>query len=526
MTLHAQTLQLVVLLLIAVCASRAILTLNRAPIIRGTRSLKHLLLAATMLIPIVELLSSAPASDTRLFVVMNITLGVVWILSIIPTPPLAPSIRPEQDLTPTRAYKALLLALFICTLLIPSAFVPFFVLVHLLNQSKFRLVSITEMEMPHTLSTLLCAAHLINLITPLDPTILLIALAASAGAHYTPSGLKKLRLDWARINRIENIADAARIQHNWSPLDRIPGASSLFARTAILSQSIVIAIESLALLAFIDQRALLILFSSLIVMHIAIFVTTGICFWKWTITLVGICLASTLLDQSFLLPSDPLNAMIILAAACAIPFALPTIPTLAWYDTPIAHRVTFTISDGTRSARITPYDVAPLDVILSQARHERYFESAPGALDSFGTCYHREPTLLLNTLSTSSTLTQSEKADRALAILAAHSTTHFSKGVMQQECTNFLAQLRENLTRRPVPAIFNHHIWNALPRPDRDLLRSILDSEAPKLIVERELLFRCAHTRSEYTIDRRSVRLTIHPTICRLEAPAPLSVSA
>jgi hypothetical protein len=232
------------------------------------------------------------------------------------------------------------------------------------------------------------------------------------------------------------------------------------------------------------------------------------------------------LDQSFLLPSDPLNAMIILAAACAIPFALPTIPTLAWYDTPIAHRVTFTISDGTRSARITPYDVAPLDVILSQARHERYFESAPGALDSFGTCYHREPTLLLNTLSTSSTLSQSEKADRALAILAAHSTTHFSKGVMQQECTNFIVQLRENLTRRPVSAIFNHHIWNALPRPDRDLLRSILDSEAPMLIVERELFFRCAHTRSEYTIDRRSVRLTIHPTICRLEAPAPLSVSA
>lgn len=526
MTLHAETIQLLVLLLFAVFASRAILTLNRAPMIRDTRAAKHLLFAVSLLIPIIAFFSTSSTSDSKMFIVMNITLGSVWLLSILPTPSLAPSIRPPQDLAPTRVNKALLLILFCCTMILPSAFVPFFVLVHLLNQSKFRLVSITEMEMPHTLSTLLCIAHLISLIQPISSTILLIALAATAGAHYTPSGIKKLRLNWARLNRIGNIADAARIQHNWTPIDKIPFANRLFTRTALISQTIVIAIESLALFAFIDQRALLILFSALIAMHIGIFISTGICFWKWTIAIVGICFASLLIDQSFLLPSDPVNALIILAAASAIPFALPTIPTLAWYDTPIAHRVTFSICDGTRTARITPYDVAPLDVILSQARHERYFDSAPGALDSFGTCYHREPTLLLNTLSSSDSLTQTEKAERALAILGAHSTTQFSKGIMQQECTNFIAQLRENLARRPVPAIYNHHIWNALPRPDRTLLRSILESDAPKLVVERELLFCCAHTCTEFTIDRRSVQLSINPTICRLDMPAPLSASA
>ena len=523
MTLQPETIQLILLLLIAVFGSRAVLPLNRAHITHDARSTKLTLLACSLLIPITTVFRDPPAEGQLPLAVMNIALGSLWLLSILPTPPLAPTLRPAQDLTPDRLGKALLVALFGCTLLVPQAFIPFFILAHLLNQSKFRLVSITELQMPHTISVLLCSAHAVSLLTPISPPVLLIALAATAGAHYVPSGLKKLRMDWDRLNRIGNIAIATREQHNWAPIDRIPFARRLLTRTALLSQPAVILIEVLAVFAFLDQRALLVLFPALIAMHLGIFLTTGICFWKWTIALLGIIVVSLLTAQHPALAFDPINAVVAFCAASILPFAFPTIPTLAWYDAPIARRLTFTLHDGTRSARISPYDLAPLDVILSQARHECYFDRAPGSLDCFGACYEREPAVLLNALSTDPDLSAEEKADRARSILAARGTTAFAKGIMQHECTTFITQLRDNLTRRLAPSIYNHHIWNALERADPDLLRSILAAEQPTLTVERELLFYCAASDRVLTLDTRTVRMTIQPTQCRLlvaEAPA------
>jgi len=519
MQLQIETIQFLLLLLASLFVSRALLPLRCAHIPRDQDRPNRSLLLLALLIPIIAALSPSADPVNTPTTIMTLALGFIWVLSLLPTPPLAENLRRPHELSPNRSCKLLLLALFGCTLLIPQAFVPLFVLTHMLNQSKYRLVSTTELLMPHTLSVILCTALVCSLVTPIHPAVLLITLSATAGAHYAPSAIKKLRMDWDRVNRLGNLAVAARTQNNWTMLCRIPLAQTVLTRTGFITQPIVIAIEAFAIFAFVDHRLLVVLFSALIVMHAGIFLTTGICFWKWMIALGAIIAASFAATQTVPFAPDPLNTLVLFAAAVSIPFAFTTIPTLAWYDAPIARRITFTLSDDCRTARITPYDIAPLDMILSQSRHEAYFRDAPTSLDCFGACYDRTTSVLLNQLSADTQSSAAEKAARARSILTAHATTYQNRSALENECSAIITQLRSNLARRPRPTIANYHIWNALPRAPRTHLLEILDSPNPTLTVEREVFLHCTATAQQISIDCRSVKLNIRGSECRLDTP-------
>lgn len=519
MHLDPTLIQFILVMIVSIIIARVALPLSTTGIRDSSHIYKVIVLALSTGVTLIWFITNPDQLAPRSSAISGIipALSLVWGLTVLPTPALAPSLRSASEIHPTRSLKVIQLILCLVCFFVPSAFVPCFVLGYHLARQRFGYISTTEILLPHAISCVVVSYLCLSLVMPISDESLIIALCACTGAHYFPSGFKKLKTGWVQHNALYNIIVGASTQNRWNLIHPSKRLRSWIQSTAIPAQLTVVLIETLAIFAFVEFRVAAALFSALILMHAMIFLTTGIFFWKWIITLLGVLIAFGLSAHAPISALDALNTSSIIILACTLPFAFPTIPTLAWFDPPISRRVTFTLSNGTQQVSLNPYDIRPIDLLLSQGRHELYFKDAPSSFDCFGTTYDRSIHALLVSLSKDADLTLQEKSTRALAILEKPPLTSQNRWFINTETTRFLAQLKFNIQDRSVHHFPNFHIYNQLPRVSKELLACLMESDENDglvMRVEREIYFYCTYSNQSIRIDQQSIDIQIINNQC------------
>jgi|GEM_PF-6922585 len=440
---------------------------------------------------------------------MVIALGFMWALSVLPTRSVCPSHRLPSPMLRSGWAKVATVFMLGILLFFPAGFAAFYAVVYFANHEKYRFVSQTELLMPHALSVVMVAYFCVSMFTPISDEALCIGLVSTAGAHYFGSGFRKLRTGWIWGNRLGNIAIAAKTQNGWSLLSHHRLGRSLIFRTAFFAQLVVVFIEIFAMWSFLDRRLVYMFFPLLIVMHVGILLSTGIFFWKWIIALVGVLLVQWSAGAIPINALDPLSLVVLIVSAAGLPFLSSTMATLAWFDTPVSRTFSFVLRAGDSEAALNPYDVAPLDVLLSQARHEFYFDGALHSLDCFGTSKNRALAIALNSLSCSPKTSEVEQRDQAIVLLRSLGSTSMHRSRVKREIRLLIEQLRHNLASPSKIWIPNFHIWNMNPRTDSAVVRSILSDPEAELWGVRRVYMYCRSKDESILIDEQRVQLPL-----------------
>ena len=511
MTLHTLSAEVLQLMLGALVVGRMILPLEGYTRSSGTRWLSWLIMIVLSAPLLYALLGMAggkiwPRSGPEWIVLL---LGFMWALSIVPAATLSKAYRLPNPMLPPKYMKVIIGSILVVSLIEPAGFAPFYALVYAYNKDKFRFVSQTELLMPHGLSVVMVAYFVVSMFTPISDEALCIGLTSTAGAHYFGSGVKKIRMGWIWRNQLGNIAIAARMQNRWGLLSHYRFTRSLVFRSSLMAQLVVVCIEAAALGSFLDQRVVFVVFPLLIAMHLGILVSTGIFFWKWIIALVGILLVQGVVRAPPFGDLDMLSLVVLIGSAIGLPFLSSKMISLGWFDGPVSRRVSFVLRGGGSEAVLNPYDVAPLDMLLSQARQEFYFEGVISSLDCLGACYDAGAAVDLNKLSASADFTAEEKRARAIVLLRTLGMTYWDRAHAEREVELLIKQLRLNLTCPSRLRVPTYHILNRRDRTDAKTLDLILSSPGAEVWIERQVFFYCRSSDKSIMIDDQAVQVSL-----------------
>jgi len=202
--------------------------------------------------------------------------------------------------------------------------------------------------------------------------VFLIVVICFHASNYFIPGLGKVLLgeqyiDWIWVNDLSNIF-VAKYSQGWLAtllsIEQLQVIVKWISAFSVPMQLFTLIIQTIVLFVFINKRFTLILFISFELLHLGIFMASGIFFWRWILLNLSIIYIINSLDMDEI--KKVFNAKIML-------FAMPFIFLgfgffhsywLAWYDTPLNnfHKVYATAEDGERyeidNNLFAPYDRA------------------------------------------------------------------------------------------------------------------------------------------------------------------------
>ncbi len=191
--------------------------------------------------------------------------------------------------------------------------------------------------------------------------------------YYFRPGIGKMQLEWLRHDDLSNLFLAAVHQNAW--LTNLHWLDVSWLAEYVFRLGPVLMIGSyffeLFVVMFLCRRKYLVFgLLALVGMHLGIFLSSGILFWKWIVLCLSVVLAVVRVDSASV--SRLFNTRFSL---CLLGFLIvgtrwytPS-PVLAWLDTPMSVTYHFkVVADSGRVYQIPPRNFEPFDLQFSQAR--------------------------------------------------------------------------------------------------------------------------------------------------------------
>jgi len=421
----------------------------------------------------------------------NIFVGFLWLYSSLPTPNLIPA-----DLggffTPSQSSKLSLFGLYVICVFEPSFFIVFYCLCFFVFQERFRHISNTEVYLPYNASIVLVAYHCISVFCPISNYVFLVFFATLVGFHYLPSGIHKLKNHWDKLNFLPNIAAGANLQNGWGLLMGSRCFSALCLSSKII-QPIVITLQCMAFLSIFDSSFSVFIFGFLTLMHFFVFFATGIFFWKWILVIIPLIISLAVNSPTSLSTIGDGDFFFVFLCSLLASYLLGGVPTLSWADSPISQKITVSLKNADLHYEVNPYDLAPLDMNLSQGRigtcypADRYdFSGCFGAVNLSSENFSF--ILDLNKLSSDKSLTK----DKVVELLGQYhymdrikNNTPFNYNSFVYNLINRLKSQSLSSTKNYFP---NYHIWNLIKKDDPKVLKKILKGSF-SIRLERSVYF-------------------------------------
>ncbi|WP_164100405.1 hypothetical protein [Candidatus Laterigemmans baculatus] len=205
----------------------------------------------------------------------------------------------------------------------------------------------------------------------LRPQDFLLATLVVIGTFYLKPGLGKLVINWVAWEQPAFLFPHAVYQNGWLGWlseDMQARLYRFMAAGAVPMTVATIVTELGVILLAVRRRSAIILLFACTALHLGIFVSAGIFFWKWIA--IDLTMAAYLWRmneqtklQCFSLPTGALAAFAMLALMPI--YKAPA--NLAWYDTPLTPRysIEFVGTSGT-TYQVPPYRLAPFDISFAQ----------------------------------------------------------------------------------------------------------------------------------------------------------------
>ncbi|MEM6531698.1 MAG: hypothetical protein AAF654_03710 [Myxococcota bacterium] len=186
-----------------------------------------------------------------------------------------------------------------------------------------------------------------------DISAFLVALFMMLGSHYVPTAIAKSLLgprwySWMLDNKLFYVA-ASSYRWGWARFLTPKAWTRVLKVFEFLNRPMQIAAwvaEAASPLMLLHPNAALGLCGTIAVFHVAVFISTGIFFWEWTVTnilVIGLVLttAPEVLDISFGILPWVMSAMLMVALPLRGKLWDPN--PLGWWDTPLTQRVSWRV---------------------------------------------------------------------------------------------------------------------------------------------------------------------------------------
>lgn len=209
--------------------------------------------------------------------------------------------------------------------------------------------------------------------------------------HYLRPGIGKLELGWLQRNEIANLVQGAIHQNGWLCFGLDDGLrAGIVSWVTVLSPVLMLAallVELFPLIYFSGRKVLLLGLSSAIMMHLAIFASSGIFFWKWIVLDMALIVAILQMPEYTNQRLFQIRHHVVFCLFL-VPGSLiyATAPKLAWFDAPLCQRYHIEIvGNSGRIYQVPPSELAPFDLQFAQGRLF-FADSDPMVIDCFGSC--------------------------------------------------------------------------------------------------------------------------------------------
>lgn len=199
---------------------------------------------------------------------------------------------------------------------------------------------------------------------PVMPESFAIFAFSIPAASYFYSGLQKLRIRWIETNNLSNLF-AAAYDNGWLGFLDARGFTRfarIFDNSNFSLKIYTLVVELGIVFALADDALVVALLGGVALLHVGIFVASGICFWEWII--LDLTLIPFLIDSlGSLSGSAPGSALIFSGVIILLAPALFTVKYLAWHDSPLSgvYRFEGILQNGSiveiPPGRFTPYDL-------------------------------------------------------------------------------------------------------------------------------------------------------------------------
>ncbi len=275
-----------------------------------------------------------------------------------------------------------LVALLVLVYLRPAA-VPLLIVVaaFMIRQFSFPLLnySWTDKRVIFDVLLLFCAALVHRLLQLGRTTSIFLHLTLCIVAlHYVVPGIEKIRLEWVANNNLSNLFIASW-DMGWlaflgeEKALQIGGVIDSI-NTPILVATMVIELSVIGIMF--NRRYAMAVLSGLALMHVGIFASSGIFFWKWIIMDVALVLVLARLRHVDIFGKP---AFVLLSWAIMLLSSKFLSPAkLAWYDTPLSYVYRMdAIGESGRIYEVEPASISPYDFPFAQGRFAYLTETPP-----------------------------------------------------------------------------------------------------------------------------------------------------
>ncbi|QDS91043.1 hypothetical protein EC9_52620 [Rosistilla ulvae] len=219
---------------------------------------------------------------------------------------------------------------------------------------------------------------------------LLVAVVYIVAIHYFRPGVGKLAIGWLSEGNLSNLFLSAVYQNGWLAgwdTADVYRFAKLIASADYLLKATTLFIELLPLFFLMRRRWLIIGLVLASGLHVGIYLSSGILFWKWIVLDILTAVAFGTLPKSMT------NRLFNRDAAIGFGFSLclglifyVSAPVLAWYDTPVAFHYHLQVTGVSGKVyQITPSSLAPFDLQFAQGRLG-FLEKQALLVDCLGAC--------------------------------------------------------------------------------------------------------------------------------------------
>ena len=202
-------------------------------------------------------------------------------------------------------------------------------------------------------------------------------------SNYFIPGLGKIMIssdyiNWIWINDLSNIM-IARYTHGWVTdfisLESVLNIAKHLQQWTVVAQVITFLSQILVLIVFLHKRFSLLLFLSFELLHIGVFISTGIFFWEWILINLAIVYIINKLDVQQSKQIFNYKVMLVAMPFIFLGNGVFNASFLAWYDTPLHNYFeVYAVDENNNEYKMDKNLFAPYEQVLYASNYTSYID--------------------------------------------------------------------------------------------------------------------------------------------------------
>ena len=222
--------------------------------------------------------------------------------------------------------------------------------------------------------------------------------------HYVRPAVGKVALGWLWCDDLSNLFVGSYHQNSWPPgmsESLVFCYAESISTVGLLIKFLTLVVEFAPLFFLTGPRFVCWSLTLAIAMHLGIFVSSGIFFWKWILVDVMLVWAFSHLTPEmkvrlFSMQTSVTFAVVVLSGC----FFYQSAPILAWYDSPMYDRFSVRVIEDSGSVyQVSASQMAPFDLQFSQGRFW-FADREPRLINCLGSCFDRDRLIAVQQIQT------------------------------------------------------------------------------------------------------------------------------